>query len=298
MCDGHIFFGADKMIADSKLYSKKLLEKSTVGLFCISLLSLILRTVLFAAVAVFSYFFFKSDFLKSFSMQNGKYFAAFLLLFVLNTARIAALLVASAIKLGESFIYLKRALGEKGSFSLLFHFLTPKKSARAFSLYCTVGFYNTLWLIFFLVPPAMCAYTSAVLYKNAALTVEAFYALAAGTAALTVFALCFHRAARFRYEGAPYYMCLQGLSAGKAVKKSIRFTDKALKKSVLFKIGFSGWFASCLTVLPVVYVVPYYKLSKARFIINTVTYNRIPEENRTYPITLFPYSPPQSQNPV
>lgn len=285
----YFYFGADKMITESKLYSKKLLQKNTLRLFFVSLLSLVLRVSLISAAALFSYFFFKSDFFKAFSIQNGKYLSSFLFLFTLNTARIAALLLVFGIKLGESFVYFKRAFGEKGSVSLLFKFLSPKKAARAFSLYCTVGFYKMLWLVFFLFPSAICLYSSFLLYKSAALTSAAFFVLLAGAAILLLSGLIFYSITSFRYDASPYYLCLEGIKVKSAIGKSITFTDKSLKKAVLFKLSFFGWFSSCAFAIPIFYVIPYYKLSKARFIINAVQYPNLPEatSEAECPITFF-----------
>lgn len=277
------------MITDSKLYSKKLLEKNTLRLFFVSLLSFSFRVLLISAAALFSYFFFKSDFFKAFSIQNGKYLSSFLLLFTLNTARIAVLLLVFGIKLGESFVYFKRAFGEKGSLSLLFKFLTPKKASRAFSLYCTVGFYKMLWLVFFMFPSVICFYFSFLLYKSAVLTVAAFYALLTGASILLLSGLVFYFITVFRYEASPYYLCLEEIKVKDAIKKSVTFTDESLKKALLFKISFVGWFSSCVFVAPLIYVIPYYKLSKARFVINAARSAAPPEAfaANEYPITFL-----------
>lgn len=276
------------MITDSKLYSKMLLKNNTARLFGISLLSLLLRTALVALVLSFSYFFLKSDFLAVFSHRTNKYFAYFLLLFIINAVRISAFLLIFGIKLGESFVYFKRASGEKGSFSLLFHFLTPKKAARAFLLYCTVTFYKVLWLLFYIFPSAVCTYTSLMLYKSTVLTTASFYALISGGALLLISGFVFFFITAFRYEASPYYMCLENIGAKRAIKKSAAFTDSALTLSLLFKISFSGWFFSCVLLLPIIYVVPYFKLSKARFIINAVYKSAAKEEKADFPIVLLP----------
>ncbi len=276
------------MITDTKLYSKKLLQSNTLRLFFVSLLSLALKAALIAAVALFSHLFLTSDYFKAFSMQTDKYLAYFLALFALNILRIAAFLLIFGIKLGESFVYFKRAAGEHGSFSLLFRFLSPKKAARAFSLYCKISFFKLMWLLFFLLPSAICGYSVLLLYKSAVLTMPAFYTLLGGTVALLLTGLAFYSVCGFRYEAAPYYMCLEELPAKKAIEKSVLFTDSAIKRALFLKLGFSGWFFSCLLLLPVFYVVPYYKLSKARFVINAVFENAAKEEKEDFPIVLLP----------
>lgn len=254
------------MFSKIKISAKALLYKNTLRLFFASFLAFFLKAALVLSTAALTYYFFSSDYFDAFVSFSNKYVMYFVLLFLLNVIRIFVLLFVFAITLGEKFLYFKRAMGEKGSVSLLFYFLSPKKAAKAFVLYCKIFFLKLFWLLFFLSPALMGGASVFYLYNLKSLTLESFYALLAGVLLLAVLGLCFFLFASKRYFAAPYYMCLENLSPKDAIKKSVRFTDGALKSFVLFRLGLLGWAALSIAVIPAVFSVPYLKLSNARFV--------------------------------
>ena len=274
------------MFSQIKISAKSLLSKNTLRLFFASFLAFFLKTALVLSAALLTYFFMRSDYFDAFISFSNKYVMYFALLFILNVVRIFILLFVFAITLGEKFLYFKRAAGEKGSLSLLFSFLSPKKAARAFALYCKIFFLKILWFLFFLSPAALCGETVFFLYRASRLTVGAFNSLLFGVVFLAVLGLCFFLFAAQRFSAAPYYMCLENLSPKEAVKKSVRFTDGFLKRFVLFKLSFLGWGALSFAVLPALYVIPYIKLSNARFVFCAVNSREALKEKDEYPIIL------------
>jgi hypothetical protein len=55
------------------------------------------------------------------------------------------------------------------------------------------------------------------------------------------------------------------ISTSEALKKSIITSDGFIKEGAFFKAGLSPWALACLLVIPAFYVIPYIKLSTAKF---------------------------------
>ena len=96
------------------------------------------------------------------------------------------------------------------------------------------------------------------------------------------------RVAFFRYNAAPYYVCLNNEASIKnAIEKSVEFTDGFLRESVLLESSFFAWFLSCGFVLPLVYVIPYFKISKALFVVESLSLKAYPETKTNYAINFL-----------
>lgn len=254
-----------------RLESKYLLSKNTLRLFLISLLSMSLRWGNLALNLTGLYFLLNSDFLKNllFDYNNALVYTGVVILY--SIIFFSTAMTASAIKLGEQFVYFTRAQRAKGQIRLLFKFLHPKKSLKALKLYFTVNFMKIFWLIYFLSPVGVCAGCTAYLYNISYLSPDVYFVLASGTALLLSISTVVWRVAVLRYSAAPYYVCLKPeLQVKEAIKKSIRFTDGLLTEGVLLEYSFSGWILSCILIIPLFYVVPYIKLTKSVFVTKSV----------------------------
>ena len=262
-----------------RLESKFLLSKNTLRLFLISSLSASLRWGNLALNLTGLYFLLNSDFLENLlsDYNNALVYTGVTVLY--SIIFFFTSMTASAIKLGEQFIYFTRAQGAKGQIRLLFKFLHPKKSFKALKLYFTINFMKVFWLIYFLSPVGVCAGCTAYLYNISYLSPDVYFVLAFGTALLLSISIVVWRVAVSRYSAAPYYICLKPeLQVKDAIKKSIRFTDGMLTEGVLLEYSFSGWILSCILIIPLFYVVPYIKLTKSFFVTKTVfSHSRTPQ---------------------
>ncbi len=276
--DIFLFFGGI-MNSRIRLESKYLLSKNNLRLFLISMLSASLRWGNFALNLTGLYLLLNSKFLENLlSSYNNALVYTGVVIFYLIIFFFTAM-TASAIKLGEQFIYFTRAQRAKGQIRLLFKFLHPKKSFKALRFYLTVNFMKVFWLIYFLSPVGVCAGCTAYLYNISYLSPEVYYVLAFGTTLLLSISIVVWRVAVLRYSAAPYYICLKPeLQIKDAIKKSIRFTDGFLTDGVLLEYSLSGWILSCILIIPLFYVVPYIKLTKSVFVTNTVfSHSRTPQ---------------------
>lgn len=257
----------------------------TVRLFLISCLSLLLRWGTRALLFYTVYTFFESGVLMYFLENYNDWLVYSVTAMCIVTVFFVLFLFISAVRLGEQFLYFTKAEGGKGRFLLLFHFCTFKRSLRAFSLYFKLGLLKCGWLFYYLLPSLVCYGITFYLYSYGNILPSVFYILIAGGSALSAFSLFMWRVTFFRYNAAPYYVCLnREITPKKAVKKSIHFTDGYLRESVLLESSFFGWFLSCITVFPIVYVLPYFKISKALFVSESLNSHMYSQEKSKYAI--------------
>ncbi len=270
-----------------RLKSKYLLSKNTIRLFFISFLSAIIRWGSPALNIIGLYSLLNSDFFKSLldDYNNTLVFTAITLFYLIVFFSTA--LTASAVKLGEQFIYFTRAQGSKGSIRLLFKFLHPKKSIRALKLYLSLNFMKLFWLIYFLLPVGACVGCSLYLYNISYLSPQIYYILSFGSVLLFSISIVVWRVSVLRYSAAPFYICLNSdLKIKDAIQKSSRFTDGLLTEGVVLEYSFAGWILSCFFIVPLLYVVPYIKLTKCVYI-TEVVFSRSSKQKSKYPVTLL-----------
>ncbi len=190
-----------------------------------------------------------------------------------------------ALRLGEQFLYFIKASGGRGRFLLLFHFFTFKKSFKALCLYIKLTVLKITWLLYYLFPCAVCYGITFYLYSYGNLLTSVFYILIIGSSVLLSFCVFMWRATFSRYNAAPYYVSLNPeITTKAAIKKSVYFTDGFLRESVLFEGSFFAWFFSCVAVVPVIYVLPYFKLSKALFVVEALSKSPYPKTNSGFAI--------------
>ena len=273
------------MISDVKLKSKSLIKGDTLRLFFISLFSFIARrgiiTLLIYSIASL----FKSGVLSSYLENYNGAFVYFIVIFDIAFVSLTILLFISSLKLGEQFLYFIKASGGKGRVGLLFHFFTFKKSFRALWLYTRLTVLKIGWLLYFLLPCVVCYGMAYYLYSNGSVLPVVFYVLIFGSSVLLSFCIFMWRIAFSRYNAASYYICLnENITPEKAIKKSIYFTDGILREGVFLESSFLGWFLSCIAVAPFVYVLPYFRISKALFVIEGLSLRAYPKAEAKYAI--------------
>lgn len=262
MCE--YFFEVNILNSIIRIKSKYLLLRNTIRLFLVAMVSEILRWGLTFLVTFGIYRLTKTAFIFDFKnniLDTIFYIFGFILAFFVC---VAVTTFAAAVRMGEQFIFFSRAEGAKGRFALLFHFCTFKKSIRALSFYLKLNILKFGWLVYYLLPPTICIGIIFYLYNYAHLSFGVFMILTVGTSALISLSLFMWRTTVFRYSAAPYYMCLNPkMSPKSAINKSIRFTDGYLREGVLLESSFLGWIASCVTIIPIFYVIPYCRLCRA-----------------------------------
>lgn len=273
------------MSGDVKIKSKAMIKGDTLRLFFISFLSFFLRRGSFAIWLYCVINLFKSGILSSYFERYNPVVVYSVVIFDALFVSAILFLFISALKLGEQFLYFIKASGGKGRAGLLFNFFTFEKSFRAFSLYFRLTILKLGWLLYFLLPCIVSFGLTFFLYSQGSLLPIVYYIMLSGSSLLLSFCLFMWRVAFFRYNAAPYYFCLNSSLSGKeAIKKSIKYTDGFLREGVLLDSSFFPWFLSCGFIIPFVYVIPYFKISKALFVVESLCYRAFPETKEKYAI--------------
>lgn len=273
------------MSGNIKIKSKTIIKGDTLRLFFISLFSFVARRGSFAIWLYCVVNLIKSGILNSYLDNYNDALVYSVVIFDIAFVTSILFLFICALKLGEQFLYFIKASGGKGRTGLLFSFFTFEKSLRAFSLYLRLTLLKSAWLLYFLLHCIVCYGLAFYLYSRGNLLPIVFYIMLAGASLLLSFCIFMWRVAFFRYNAAPYYVCLnREISPEDAIKKSINYTDGFLRESVLLESSFFGWFLSCGFVLPVVYVLPFFRISKALFVVESLSMKAYPERKTNYAI--------------
>ncbi|MGN0526361.1 MAG: hypothetical protein ACI4IF_02920 [Acutalibacteraceae bacterium] len=258
------------MDTDVKIDSKYLLKDNTLKMFLVSSLSFVLRWGSIGGYVLLVYEFVFGDFLEyllEYSVPKNNIFLLGGGISVLSLLGLFVLQFSSALKLGEYSVYSLKSRNNKCNFRCLFRFLSLKKSARALLFYVKLNFLKFLWFGFFTVPVFM--FYLVVFYVKTFVTENylLFYVMVFLASVMFSFSLFMWRASLARYALAPLFMCKNiDLKSGVAIKRSIEYTEGNLVENVILENSLLGWLLSCIFIVPLVYVVPYWKLCKIRFL--------------------------------
>ena len=250
-----------------RLQSKYLLSKNTLRLFSISFASLCLRwgRLLFTIASIF--IFINSPLFEALTSAYGVAEVSVVSVLIYAWLFFLTALAASGIRLGEQFLYFTRAQGSRGSLRLLFKYIAPKKAFRALRFYATINFFKFTWLLYFLLPCALCVGCDIYIYRYFSYPPIIHIILAISISLLFSVCIVMWRISSARYSAAVYYFCLDpSMKVSAAIKKSIQFTDGFRAENVLLEYSLAGWMLSCIFAAPIIYVVPYVKLCKCVFV--------------------------------
>ncbi len=118
----------------------------------------------------------------------------------------------------------------------------------------------------------------AVLYLlllNYSLSFKAVMIILAGIAVLFVTGLGFYAVTVQKYARSEFYLAAyENLTVREAVELSAHRSKGERLRLLLFKAGFIPWFVSCITLLPVFFVFPYYKQSLTCYFADETSVNK------------------------
>lgn len=273
------------MNSDVKIKSQTIIKGDVLRLFLISFFSFIVRRGILAIWFYCVVNGIKSGILNAYLESYNDALVYAVVVFDVVFVTFMLCLFVCALKMGEQFLYFIKASGGKGRTGLLFSFFTFEKSIRAFVLYLRLSALKLGWLTYFLLPCVVSFGMTFYLYSRGSLLPLVFYVMLVGSSVLLSFGLFMWRVAFFRYNAAPYYLCLnRALCTRDAIKKSIKYTDGFLRESVLLDSSFFAWFLSCVTIIPLAYVIPYFRISKALFVVESLSSQAFPETKEKYAI--------------
>ena len=248
-----IFFGVDIMI---KIKAKRLLMGTVLKLFfsfvlagTVSLIGLL--TVFVAAFGT------GNDTVKDFFSETFSQYA--------SVIRIAACVLTVLFGL---FIF---SLGRNIGAAILCRAVSDKRpvcsAKRAFEfllLYAVKSLFTLCWGFVFLLPSAVCSSFLIMSLSQGAMEKNVFFSWLTGCIVLFVIGLCFTFVTLQRYSLWKYYLCRDGGVISSLFKSLEKTRDRSVKIA-LFKLSMLGWILSCVFIVPVVYVLPYYRVSTALF---------------------------------
>ncbi len=250
-----------------KIKSKAMLLDNTLKLFFVTLVSFILKASAILCIFLSAHFILVSDIFQSFLVEYNSLFVYFIYSLFVIIAWFLLFMFISGLKTGEKAIYFMQSKGSNAKFKYLFIFLRPSQSFRSFCLYTKIFLLKLFWGLFIYLPPCFCLSLTIFLYFSTAIYTSVFFTLIFGVAFLTSISRFYHNCISIRYSFAPYYICTDlNISVKDAINKSINNSDGFIKDGVYLKSSMIPWIISCIFILPVIYVIPFTKLTKAKYI--------------------------------
>ena len=182
---------------------------------------------------------------------------------------IISFLVLTPLRLGfTNWLYQLTGGQPREISSLFFFFDTPRLFLKAITLRICIVIRLFFWAVICLLP----AVVFTVFGNYLAFSGDSYadHALAAAGimlgSVLTLLGLAAFWLASFRYFLAGYLLCADpDLGVRTVLRLSVQGTRGRISKLAGFQLSFFGWYLLCLTVLPILYVVPYVGASCAIF---------------------------------
>ncbi|NMP36784.1 MAG: DUF975 family protein [Clostridiales bacterium] len=248
-----------------KLDARYLTSRRNFKIFSAVFWCAVIRLVLTAAAAAIVYLLFR--------VQTYAYIAQLSSLPVLPVAVYcaAALLAAGLLMLSaRAAVSMRGALrllaqGREPRFSEYFTCAGKRGLWSVLGMRVTVVFYKALWYFVLMLPAIIQAGLIYFGVSRRMIADNMFWLLITGLATTAFLGAFFGFCIVQRYSLSEELFCLSGLSAKEAVRRSIRQTQGECVRKAFFHLSFIPWFVLCISVIPCVYIVPYYKAACAVF---------------------------------
>lgn len=250
-----------------KIKSKSLLLNNTLKLFFVSLIAFILKSGAFVCTVLSMHFILVSNIFQLLLVEYNSLLVYFIYSLFVVISFFLLFLFICGLKTGEKAIYFMQSKGSKAKLKYLFIFLRPSQSFRSFCLYSKIFFLKLIWGLFLYLPPCFCVILTLYLYFSSVIYTTVFLTLVFGIVFLISVSRFYYNCISVRYSFAPYYMCTDlNISVKDAINKSTNNSDGFIRDGVYLKSSMLLWIISCIFILPVIYVIPFNKLSKAKFV--------------------------------
>lgn len=134
--------------------------------------------------------------------------------------------------------------------------------AKSLVFYPLILCLKLFWLLVFEAVPFFSTVTLFYYLNGNSLSFKAFVVICVGIVILAAAGIGFYSVFIQRYSKAAFYLaCYEDFSAFDAIGESVRKTRNSLVDILLFKLGFLPWFLLCIGIVPMLFVIPYYKQS-------------------------------------
>ncbi len=261
-----------------RIESKYLLSGNNLRLFLISFFSIVLRWFAFIGIPVLIYLNFFTD---KFFETESEYLTIFLKLLFCSVSTLVSLLFICGVKNCENAVYFVASKGKKPKPKQAIKQFTPKALFKTLFLYLKIISLKIFWAFYYSFPIGICFAMLLYMYNKSTLSFSVFVVLCFTCSFIFSLCLFMYKATVFRYSTAPYYILFNHkIKINSAINKSLSDTDNFIQNALLLKTSLWGWIASCIAVLPIFYVLPYYKLCNTLFLYNCISNkNEVPLKN-------------------
>ena len=188
-----------------------------------------------------------------------------------------SLIILTPVLLGRDAWFWERSAREYRPFTYAFSWY--KKMGRAIALYLIRWGIRLCSGLFFLFPAAAFTLASLLLYIRGC-PLYTLVILAGTSAALWIFGAVYTTLFLQRFFLVPYLIAgTPELRVCDAFRKSSQIMDSCMMRgnTAKMKLSFFPWFLSCILVLPVLYVYPYYKQACACYARHILNYEKTPD---------------------
>ena len=146
---------------------------------------------------------------------------------------------------------------------------------KSLVFYPAVFCLKLFWLAVYETVPIMGAMALYFYLTQKSMSAKATAVLVTGIAFLAILGIGFYSVFIQRYSQAAFYLvCYKDFSVFDAIRESVRKTRNNLADILLFKISFLPWFLLSVTIIPMLFVIPYYKQSLTQYFINKIGCSR------------------------
>ena len=140
---------------------------------------------------------------------------------------------------------------------------------KSLVFYPAVFCLKTFWFAVFEAVPITGAVALCFYLTQKSMSAKATVVLVICIAILGIIGIGFYSVFVQRYSQAAFYLvCYKDFSVFDAIRESVRKTRNNLADILLFKISFLPWFLLSAAIVPMLFVVPYYKQSLTLYFIN------------------------------
>ncbi len=248
--------------AQIKLNAKKHLIKNQFKCFLI----LVLPYICIVSLTALNYYLYV--FLKSVSFENTpfvSFYAAQLRATLLTVSVCISVCVCIIAKfISERYVFIKSRT-QNATLYQTFKKLSFRQCVTAVTVGILKFYLFLMWSMFYLFPSAFSG-TALYLALHGNYSDKVLITLLLSTVILFLLGVVFLYITLKRYS-----MCNAVLfttreaDAFKIIARSCEIMEGNTKRYALFCVSFSGWIATCITVLPLFYVLPYIRISKYNY---------------------------------
>ena len=154
----------------------------------------------------------------------------------------------------------------KNRASRAIYWFAPRNNFKAFRLHCALFFAKLFWTILMLLPGTRVIFSFCYLAYDAGIEFNLFLCGVTGGAVLIVTGFIFRFLIVQKYFLAKSILIENpSVSVLEAIRQSCEKINGKLKKTAFFKLSFTPWILTCVGILPLLYVWPYYRQSCALF---------------------------------